>query len=307
MFTKSRVTYVLGTECQRTLFPRLFAMNLDQKEAQQYYGMKNKTSCSKCKRRKGRSAHRRASQQSGRMINRLYNVVESQSPGITDVHRRIATEKLMRLGFNPQKRCLLPVVCKTLLVRPEGTDEVFPSVDFRDKLHGLMSFLFRVFDRIFQHLQISGVKKKLLELRMLWVGLHGCLRDPRTRRSYRIQRSLFNGANLGTVDKVCILFLLPHVLGHEATILPQNVRDDLLHAISIAQRMIIAVRGNRSYTEQELRLIFDEGFVALFRRLESINAMSSETIFNKRMTKYRRNPARHKAPKRFKRRKRYPN
>ena len=142
---------------------------------------------------------------------------------------------------------------------------------------------------------------------MLWVGLHGCLRDPRTRRSYRIQRSLFNGVNLGTVDKVCILFLLPHVVGHEAKILPQNVREDLLHSISIAQRMIIAVRGNRSYTERELHRIFDDGYVSLFRHLERINSISTEAIFTKKMNKHLRNPDTHKAPKRFKRKKRYPN
>ena len=40
---------VQGTERVRTLYPRLLAMSLDQPEAQAYFGMKNATSCSKCR------------------------------------------------------------------------------------------------------------------------------------------------------------------------------------------------------------------------------------------------------------------
>ena len=278
-------------------------MNLDQVEAQAYFGMKNKTSCSKCIRRKGRSAHRAARAQSGVKINRLYNIACSTTT--TDSTRRLANEKLMRWGFNPQRRCLLPVVCHALLVRILGTDEAFPGVDYRDKLHGLLSFLFRVFDRVMTNLKIKTATKKLLERRLLWVCLHGCLRNPRTKRSYRVQRSLFNAANLGTVDKVCILFLLPHVVGHDGAILPATVRDDLLHAISLAQRMIIAVRGNRSYTEQELKELFDQGFINMFRHLERVNKINTDATFAKRMAKHLQNPTRYRAPKRFKRKARY--
>jgi len=38
-----------GTKRVRTLFPRLMSMNLDQPEAQAYFGMKNARSCSKCR------------------------------------------------------------------------------------------------------------------------------------------------------------------------------------------------------------------------------------------------------------------
>ena len=288
----------------RTLYPRLMSMNLDQPEAQAYFGMKNKTSCSKCKRRKGRSAHRRASRQSGVIVNRLYNIVATELNSPYDT-RVLAIQKLMRWGFNPERRCLLTSVCDRLLVRIPGQDEVFPGVDYRDKLHGLMSFFFRAFDKIFEKLPLSSNLKTLLEQRLLWI-CHNCsLRDPRTKRAYRVQRTLFNAANLGTVDKVCILFLLPHVLGHEANVLPQNVRGDLLSAISIAQQIIIAVRDNRSYTLQELDHIFNRGYITLFRHLENINAINTDKIFRKRMTRHRSNPEEHPAPKRFKRQTRF--
>lgn len=177
------------------------AMNLDQPEAQAYFGMKNKTSCSKCRRRKGRSAHRRASKQSGVQVNRLYNIAQSSS--LSNNVRKLATEKLIRWGFSPTRRCLLTMACPHLLVRISGTDEVFPGVDYRDKLHGLFSFLFRVFDTIFEKIPLRTKLKLLLEQRLLWICHNGSLRDPRTNRSYRVQRTLFNAANLGTVDKVC--------------------------------------------------------------------------------------------------------
>ena len=278
------------------------SMNLDQPEAQAYFGMKNKTSCSKCRRRKGRSAHRRATKQSGVLINRLYNIV-AQEDAATHA-RMLAAQKLMRWGFSPTNRCLLTSTCARLLVRIQGQDEVFPCVDFRDKLHGLLAFLFRVFDKIFEKLDLSSNLKTILEQRLLWICHHASLRNPKTKRAYRVQRTLFNAANLGTVDKVCILFLLPHVLGHKASVLPQNVRHDLLGAVSIAQQMVIAVRDNRSYTEQELDHIFNRGYITLFRHLESINAVNTDVIFRKKMQKHQRNPEKYPAPKRFKRRNR---
>ena len=288
---------------KRVLYPRLLAMNLDQPEAQAYYGMKNKCTCSKCKRRKGRSAHRRASRQSGSQVNILYNIVEN--PALDASLHTLATEKLMRWGFNPERRCLLTSTCDCLLVRAPGSDEVFPGLDYRDKLHGLFSFLFRAFDRIFQNIDLGTAKKQLLEKRLLRVCLLGSLRNTRTNRSYRVQRTLFNAANLGTVDKVCILFLLPHVLGHEATAIPQPLREDLLSAISLAQRMIVAARDNRSYTVRELDVIFNKGFISLFRHLESLNAVNEDISYANKMQKHHNNPDKHARPKRFRRQERF--
>ena len=68
-----------GACVTKVLFPRLMATSLDQPEAQLYFGQLNKTSCIHCRRRKGRSAHRKASSQSGLTINTLYNIVEDST------------------------------------------------------------------------------------------------------------------------------------------------------------------------------------------------------------------------------------
>jgi hypothetical protein len=62
-----------GKDVTLLLMPRLLCMNIDQPEAQLFFGMKNKMTCSKCKRRAGYSAFRPASRQCGDTIRRLYH------------------------------------------------------------------------------------------------------------------------------------------------------------------------------------------------------------------------------------------
>jgi len=79
MGVRCRVRGPDGTHVTRILFPRLMATSLDQPEVQLYYGQLNRTSCIHCKRRKGRSAHRKASKQSGQLIQTLYNILEDST------------------------------------------------------------------------------------------------------------------------------------------------------------------------------------------------------------------------------------
>ena len=133
------------------------------------------SSCSKCRRRKGRSAFRNASRQDGGLITKLYEVYTFN----TGNTRRLAGEKLKRWGFNPDRRCLLPVVCKHLLIRPTGCrDSLFPSVDMRDKLHGLLTFLFRVLQEEFPRMALSAAMKQTLDHRLTQLGLDRIMRDP---------------------------------------------------------------------------------------------------------------------------------
>lgn len=78
-----------GTDVTRFLYPRLMATSLDQPAAQLYYGQLNRTSCIHCKRRKGRSAQRKASKQSGQLIQTLYNILEDST--VDEVWTGIAT------------------------------------------------------------------------------------------------------------------------------------------------------------------------------------------------------------------------
>ena len=78
-----------------------------------------------------------------------------------------AYDKLRRYGFNPERRCLLTTVADKLLVRVTPPVEVFPCSDFRDILHGLCIFLYRmVCVKGFNQIVWSSKTKQLLDLRL---------------------------------------------------------------------------------------------------------------------------------------------
>ena len=126
--------------------------------------------------------------------------------------------------------------------------------------------------------------------------LHFRFRDSAHMTNFRKQRTIFDHANTTAVDKVCILFLLPHVFGHKGETVPPEVRTPLLTAIARAQLLVIAVRGCRAYTVRELQVIFDEGYKILFGALEDVYAI----LYRAKETAHRVN-ASLPLPKRFKR------
>ena len=108
-----------GVEVRRLLMPRLCAINLDQPEAQLFFGMLNRTCCSKCKWRKGYSAFRNGSTQNGDAVRLLYSLARRGGESGTP-----SNEKLARWGFNPERYCCLHDQCGNLIVRIPGLSEV---------------------------------------------------------------------------------------------------------------------------------------------------------------------------------------
>jgi hypothetical protein len=254
-------------------------------------------SCSKCKWRKGRSAFRHASRQSGRRINTLYEIHELNG-GRT---QRLAGEKLRKWGFNPLRRCLLPVVCDRLLIRTRGyQDDLFPTVDWRDKLHGLLTFLHRTLFTPFSKMSLPQKLRLVLDQRLTQLGLKRIMRNPNTGTTYRVQKSVFKDTDMSGEDKVHWIFLVPHVLGYRALCLPEDLREPVLTAFAHAQIMVMASRGFRSYNRAELELVFDQGYVALVCAMERIHAITHTLKYRKQMKRHRKRPRTYAAPKRFK-------
>ena len=292
-----------ATTVDMWLMPRLCTINLDLKDARMYYGLRSESCCSKCKRRKGRSAFRRASKQSGRAVQALYDIVENNDE---ESVVRLASEKLSRWGFHPRRRCLLPIVCQEALIRRPGhEDEVFPSVDFRDRMHGLFIFLHRQICECFVRMALPQATRVRLDRRLVEIGLMRVFKDPNTGKSYRVQRSLFTEAHLSAGDRVCTLFFLPHVIGHRALDLPEPAREPLLTALSMVQIFAVASRGGRSYNERELRTIFERGWVICFGALERLHHMNFTRNYEKKRAKHMKNPRKYKAPTQFQRASRY--
>ena len=255
-------------------------------------------SCSKCKWRKGRSAFRRSGRQDKLKITALYDIYEINT-GVVQVS---AGRKLQRWGFNPDRRCLLHTLCDHLLIKPPGHEnDLLPCLDYRDRLHGLLTFLHRTLYQSFARMGLSKKLKTTLDQRLSELGLQRVMRERGNARSYRVQRSLFKEVGMSGEDKVQWMMILPHVIGHRALCLPEPLRLPVLSAISIAQVMVIGSRGLRSYTVAELQLIYDQGFLEFFAAIERIHEINHNRIYNKRMRKHIRNPEKNARPKRFQR------
>ena len=279
----------------RLLFPRLSSMNFDQPEAQLFFGLQNKVSCSQCRRRKGYSAFRKCRDHVPENIGRLYRI--ANNPRASD-NRKMAREKLHRWGFNWERECRLPYVCDRLLVRLPGRDEIFPCVDYRDRMHGLVIFLHRMLFNIFADFGFSARHRRILDQRLGKV----CERNFTTAEArLRPQKSIFTDVGMSATDKAIVIFLLSHVIGHvPGDILDAPVYNPLASAIAQAQLILIAVRGRRSYLKHELEEIFDKGFLKLFGALESIR----ETIYVKHLQRWTQSSVGN-PPKRFKPMSRY--
>ena len=281
------------------LWPRLISMNMDFPDARAYFGLLNQCCCSKCIRRKGRSAFRQGTAQSGSRIQTLYGIIENSTQRRMV---RLAKEKLQRLGFNPDRRCRLTLICDRLLIRgPEHEDEVFPNVDFRDRMHGLWIFIHRLLFECFVNMKLPKETRVLLDKRLASVGQKRCIHDPNTGKSYRVQHTLFSEAHMSASDRMAWIVFLPHVIGHKALDFPEAVRQPLLTAVAYAQLFMICTTSKRPYNKRELHEIFDRGWIIFFGSMEAIHQHSFGNTYNKKMQKHRQNPLKHKAPKEFQR------
>ena len=290
---KCRLLNIKDDEVDRVLFPKLVAMNFDQPEAQLFFGLQNKSSCSKCKWRKGYSAFRKGSLIEGTAVRRLYAIANGDDDAQVTKQAR---EKLRRWGLNYKRRCCIMDVGPELLVRLPGTDELYPCLDYRDTMHGLCIYCHRCVLETLNGITIPPVVKRLMDMRLAVICGYRCFRDP-TGRAYRKQHSVFKDVGMTAVDKVCYLFLLAHVLGPTADIIPDaRMREPLLTAIAYAQLMILASRGLRSYTEPELKEIYDNGNLKFHKALETIRFLE----YNNRVAVYD-DSTDEPPPKRFKR------
>ena len=263
-----RLLNVRGEEITFMLQPKLMSMNFDQPEAQLTFGLSNRTSCSKCRWRKGHSAFRKSSIQRGNAVKRLYVIANDNRAAL----QKSAARKLKHWGFNPTRRCFLHTQqCNKVLVRLPGQDEVFPCIDYRDKMHALFIFLHRVIcTESLNYIYISAANKRIMHQRLHSFQRNYNFRESYSGKSIRKQKNLFSSKDMSAKEKVAMIFLLPHVFGHNAELLSENLRMPMLTALAYAQLLIIAVKGRRSYNVNELKTIFDNGYIMLFGALESL-------------------------------------
>lgn len=212
---------------------------------------------------------------------------------------KVAREKLQRWGFNPTRRCCLHSIVddSDLLVRLPGTDEVFSCLDYRDRMHGIFIFLHRMIMEVLSCMDLEPKQRRVLDERLAAVCARRAFRD-RTGKAYRRQKSVFESTGMTAADKICWMFLIPHVLGHvpEPDMIPESVHTPLMTAIAHVQLIFIAVSGRRVYNKVELETIFDRGYLKIFGALEQIRARQYHTKYQKHLA----DPAGCPLPKRIK-------
>ena len=285
-----RLKNIHNRDTTRLLFPKLVAMPFDQPEAQLYFGHQNKKSCSHCRRRTGRSAFRRSTPQLGTAVNRLYDI----TTGTNSQFRDVARAKLKRWGFNWKRRCLLPSICRNLLLRLPGRDEVFPCLDYRDVLHAILMFLARQMIECLDYIPFTPSARRTLDRRLAFLGRTRYFRDP-ADHLYRTMHTMFSETGMTAQDRAQLFFFLPHVFGPIAdSLLPTPAYYlPLMTAISRAQLIVIAVRGLRCYTQAEFRDIFDQGYIIYFGCLQQVRQLSYEG----RLQRHRAHPSIYTKPK----------
>ena len=291
-----------GTETRRLLFPKLMSMNFDQPEGQLFFGHLNSRCCSKCCRRKGYSCFRKSTSPTRVQVQLLYDFVS----GMDEDARSFAIAKLKRWGYNPLRRCcLLTHVCDKLFIRvPRWPSEVYPCVDYRDRMHGLMNQMYVKVLGAIDKLSLPGRDREALDRRLCSVTRLRSLRDPVSLRSYRLQQSLFSTDGLTIVDKVTVLFMLPHILGPDAYILPDYARVPVLEAVARAQLCVIASRGQRAYTENELYVIFEAGYVVIFRHLETLYQIQHDKRYTDKLAQHIKDPDKNPKPRAYQKKER---
>ena len=156
-------------------------------------------------------------------------------------------------------------MCHHLLINNnDDSDTVFPNVGRRDCMHAVFMLFGRILVQLFQdmHLRNKTKDRVTLNQRLANIGMDGIMRDDKGAL-FRVLTTLFKEADLTAMDRVSLFFFLPHVLGHKASLLPVDLRQPVLRAVAVAQQIMLAVRGLRSYSKRELEIIFDDGWVNL--------------------------------------------
>ena len=270
-----RLKNQLGSEVERVLFARLSSMNFDQPEAQLVFGLQNKWSCTKCRRRAGCSCFRVATPHTRAEIQLLYH----QANDTTLPNYQQSRKTLKHRGFNFARRCcLLDPTFDPLFVNVLGRNEVYPCLDYRDRMHGLVIFLHRILSETLDAVVYSIPLRKVLDRRLASV----CKRAFRIDgKASRLQETVLSGVGMTAADKYFVVMILSHVLGptcggNDDNILPAYMMLPLLEATAQAQVMLLASSGGRLYSERELRVIFDRGFLNFFTHIERVRELLYE-------------------------------
>ena len=265
-------------------------MSLDSPERVKYFGLKNVSCCPICRRRKGRSANRIATRHRPAQIQDLYD--QAHSP-LQSQPRKRAREQLQRHGFDWEKRCRLEEHAKVSLVRVDKYGPtIFGGVGRWERMHiyyiGYCSYAMELFIACSKTSHYGFIHGTVLACQQF--------RDPITGLTHPRLPYLLKMTHLTAERRVRAIFYWAHVLGMKAEVIEEPVRVHVQLAVAYLQLILIATRGHRAYTEEELNIIFHDVGKQFFVQLEQIASYVFEKKQAKKQEKHEKNPEKHPAP-----------
>ena len=273
------------------LFPRIGAMSLDTIERVKYFGLANVSRCGICRRRKGRSAMRTATAHCVQEITNMYDAANAPDTNTRagQRHRKRARERLHRHGFDYKKRCRLTDHAGCCLVQG---NRLFAGLCRFERMHvyyiGYCSYLMELLIECVPKQSYAAVHKVVQACHQF--------RDPFTGKTHPRLPYVLKLTHLTAERRVRAIFYWAHVLGVKAEVVLEPCRVHAQCAVAYLQVILIATRGHRAYTSEELDLIFIQTGRAFFRHLEYLNEIVQRQKLARQHQRHASNPERYAAP-----------
>ena len=289
---------VLGGH-EHVFFPRLGAMTLDTVERVKYFGLRSVRSCADCRLRKGRSCARRAGRHDVDVLNNLFRWAHSTgTTAVTISQRSKARKKLQRHGFKHQTPCALHQYTHFCLVHvPQFPKKMFGALCTYERMHSFyIAFCTYAMDQLTACVQpshLGRVEQIVKECQNF--------RDPLTGNTHPRLKSILAMTHLTAERRVRAMFYWAHILGTKAECIIPDLRTPALVVVATLQLMLIALRGHRSYSEQELNTIFGDVGTEFFKAVETLAAYFESKRLQRAAARHTANPRHFRKPLPFKR------
>ena len=258
--------------------PFVCSIQADSKETKEYCCLRAERCCPWCRHRKGFSNFKKCKPHNVEELEELWKIADIAPLRSRD--GKLAREKLQRWGFHATQRCGLLVHARACLLPGPPDSGPYRGVVGVDIMHGIFIAWHRyIMDGL--DLLLRSEKSKARFALNTMVSNY-VLTHPDTGKRTRRINSLFGKEGLTAEKRVLIVFLLACALAPDASILrdevPQDVKEALLQAVASAELVFLACRNHRAYTNKELVTIFEDQGLLFFASLEKIYAHAQQQV-----------------------------
>ena len=249
-----------GEIYERVLFPVLARMEFDTKERTRFFCLSRERACG-CGSgpRVGHSNFRHCTLHASRG-DLAQKRRDTHDPTLSQEERNAAARSLKRRGLHPDHQCTALLGLRHAVLRWPG--RIFFGLFSFDIMHGIylncIGYLLDILIDVLPPRILTVLDRRVASLPP-FRGKGGTT----TRRVIRLSSSAYLTAEM----KVIHLFVLPHVLGSNALLIPEQHRQLVMRAIISLQIICYSVRSKRPYTLREhrhvCRVVAKDFFAAL--------------------------------------------